>query len=48
MNIEGDVDQYKYQQMRLDSGVFIDMNALYGPSGWRFVGGVAQAAAHST
>jgi hypothetical protein len=48
MKIEGHINQYKYQQMLLDSGVFTDMNGLSGPSGWLFVGGAAPAAAHST
>jgi hypothetical protein len=37
MKTEGHIDQYKYQQMLLDSGVFTDMDALYGPSGWLFM-----------
>jgi hypothetical protein len=37
MKIEGHIDQSKYQHMLLDSGVLIDMNNLYGPSGWLFM-----------
>jgi hypothetical protein len=37
MKIDGMIDQYKYQQMLQESGVFKDMNQLYGPGGWLFM-----------
>jgi hypothetical protein len=37
MKIDGMIDQCKYQQMLQDSGVFTDMNQLYGPGGWLFM-----------
>jgi hypothetical protein len=49
MKIKGHIDQYKYQQTLLDSGVFTSINPLHDPDGWLFMDhGDLSHRAHST